>query len=456
MRSGSMFILSGSMLLALVGRAPASAQLAEPSLRSQIDRIVAPYMAAADFMGVVAVQRDGEAALILPYGLASVELDVPHQAESVFMIGSVSKQFTAAAILLLEQEGKLSTQDLVRAHLPTFRHGDVITIGQLLTHTSGVADVFSLERLGRSAGQGGTFEEVISDLSDTDLTHAPGSAYVYSNGGYAVLAAIVESASGMRFGAFLRERVFLPLNMASTWHDGPEPVRSGRVPGYDPWGRDQLTRGMPIAASFSTGSGSLWASAADLLAWTAALHSGGILSDSAYRKMTHDYGNGYGYGVSVFRRFGRDVVGHDGRIGGFASDVARYVNDRLTVVILSNVQSVAKDEIRRLVAAAALGEPYAVPPPRQYAMRPSASPSELTGRYSFGPGFIVTVTESDGRLLARANEGGDSELVPLNDRDWFSRTLYATVRFARNEDGSVDRLIWGQGSGAPVGRRVQQ
>jgi CubicO group peptidase (beta-lactamase class C family) len=407
-------------------------------------------------MGIVAVQRDGRAPLILSYGLASVELEVPHAASDVFMIGSVSKQFTAAAILLLEQQGLLSTDDPVSAHLPSFRHGDVITIEQLLTHTSGVADVFSLERLGQSAGQVGTFEEVISDLSDADLTHAPGSAYAYSNGGYSVLAAIVEAASGIRFGDFLETWVFQPLNMASTWHDGPGPVRRNRVPGYDPWGRDGLTRGMPIAAPFSTGSGSIWSSAADLLTWTSALYNGRALSDSAYRKLTHDYGNGYGYGVSVFQRFNRDVVGHDGRIGGYATDVARYLEDRVTVVILSNVQSVAKDEIRRLVAAAVFSQPYSIPSQRAYLERPRDSFADFTGVYSFGPGFNVFVREADGRLLARANEGGDSELVPFSEAEWFSRTLYTTVRFGRDETGSVDRLIWGRGSGAPVGRKVPQ
>lgn len=440
--------------LSVLAEAPESTL--KSSLQLQIDAIVAPYLASRDFMGIVAVQRDGEAALILPYGLASIELDVPHQPSDIFMIGSVSKQFTAVAILLLEQEGLLRTDDPVGRHLPTFSRGDEITIEHLLTHTSGVADIYSLARFGDSAGQGGTFEEVIEDLSLMDLTHSPGSAYVYSNGGYALLAAIIERASGISYGDYLERRIFAPLGMLSTAHERPGPAVRHRVTGYDPWGRDDLTTAARVSPAFTTGSGSLWSSAEDLLTWSSSLHGGGLLSDEAYSRLTHDYGHNYGYGVSVFLRFGRAVVGHDGRVSGFASDVARYLKDRITIAVLSNVQSVARDEIRRSVAAAVLEEEYSVPQQRDSLPALSeASISELVGIYSFGPAFRVTLVESDGRLLAQANEGGYSELIPISESEWFSRMLYTPVRFGRDEDGLVDRLLWGRGDQAPVGRKLR-
>lgn len=424
-----------------------------PDLAAKIDRIVTPYVTTLDFMGVVAVQRDGEAPLVLPYGLASVELGVQHRAPGIFMIGSVSKQFTAVAILLLEQEGVLKTSDPVSAYLPDVRYSGQITIEQLLTHTAGVPDIYSLQRFGETAGREGTFEEVIRDLGRMELTHRPGSAYAYSNGGFTLLAAIIERVSGISYGEFLARRIFDPLGMTSTSHDRPGPVVENRVPGYDPWGRDLLTPVPPVSAAYTTGSGSLWSSAADLLVWTSALHSGRLLSNASYEKLTRDYGNGYGYGVSVFQRFGRDVVGHDGRVAGYASDVARYLEDGITVVILSNVQSVARDEIRRSVAAAVLDERFTMPDRPVFVDRAADAPDDLAGVYSFGPGFRVSISVSDGRVLARANEGGYSELIPIADGEWFSRMLYATVRFGRNEAGLVDRLIWGRGDQAPVGRR---
>ncbi len=458
MRAGDVAVRSVCLLMLLLG--PTDAVQAQQTdvdsaLRWRIEEIVAPYVTASDFMGVVAIQRDGEAPLILPYGLASVELNVPHAATDVFMIGSVSKQFTAAAILLLEEDGLLRVNDPVSKYLPNFMPGVQITIEQLLTHTSGVADVYSLERFGVSAGQAGTFADVIGDLSRMELTHSPGSAYAYSNGGYSVLAAIIERTTGTTYGEYLDRRIFEPLSMSSSRHDSPEPAVANRVPGYDPWGADELAPVLPVSAAYTTGSGSIWSSAADLLVWSSALHGGRLLSDSAYAKLTRDYGHRYGYGVSVFQRFGRNVIGHDGRVAGYASDLARYLEDRVTVVILSNVQSVARDEIRQRVAAAVFGEPYKVSPPRVFLDRGAASLAELVGVYSFGPGFDVSITVSDGRLLARANQGGYSELIPMSETEWFSRMLYTTVRFGRDEAGRIERLIWGPGDRAPVGNRIR-
>lgn len=446
--------LRQALAVAVLALAPPAAAT-ELSIAEQIDAIVAPYVEARDFMGVVGVHRDGEEALLLPYGLASVELDVPHQEDGVFMIGSVSKQFTAAAVLALEEAGALSTADSVAKHLPDFAHGATTTIEQLLTHTSGIADIYSLERFGASGGRVGTFEEVLDDLGKTSLTFGPGSGYAYSNGAYAVLAAVIEKASGVGYGEYLSRRFFEPLEMSDTAHDGPSAAVASRVPGYDPWGADGLSPAIPVSAAFTTGSGSLWSSAEDLARWSAALHGGKVLRRASYEKLTRDYGNGYGYGVSVFQRFGRDVIGHDGRVAGYSSDLARYVDEKTTIVVLGNVQSVARDEIRRLVAAAVFGEDYEIPAPRAYAGKQDVPLEELTGVYSFGPGFDVSITESDGRLLARANQGGYSELVPLDEGAWFSRLLYATVRFGRDAEGSVDRLIWGGQEGAPAGRRVE-
>lgn len=455
LRRLSPYVLGMYLLFSIVVVTRAENGLVDSGKVAAIDRVVAAFVANRDFMGVVAIQRDGEPALILPYGLASVELDAPHGPDDIFMIGSVSKQFTAAAILLLEQEGKLKVSDLVSFHLEGFKPDEKLTIEQLLVHTSGVADVYSLKRFGQTNGQAGSLTEIVADLGRMNLTHPAGSAFAYSNGGYALLSAIIEKVSGMGYGAFLHSRIFLPLGMTRTSHDQPGPVVKGRVQGYNPWGRDSLTAVIPVAEAYTTGSGSIWSSAADLLTWSDALHDGRLLSAASYAKLTTDYGYGYGYGVSVFRRFGRDVIGHDGRVAGYASDLARYIDERTTVVILSNVESVARDEIRRSVAAIVFDEPVAQSKARAFAEHPPESIDELLGVYSFGPNFEVSISESDGRLLARANEGGFSELVPMSDGTWFSRMLYASVRFQKNEQGIVDRLIWGPGDSAPIGNRTQ-
>jgi len=420
----------------------------------RINEIVAPYLEAADFQGVIGIQKGDDNPLILPYGYASVELDVPHRGNNTFMIGSVSKQFTGVAILLLEEDGKLKTSDTIEKYLPDFPRGKEITIEQLLTHTSGVADVYSLKSFGKTAGLTARFDDVISELAAMELTFDPGNGYAYSNGGYSLLGAIIEKVSGRSYGEFLHERIFKPLEMNQTAHDARGEAVKKRVPGYDPIGFTELAPVQTIHPDFTLGNGSLWSSASNLLKWNKALHNGRVLSKASYRKLITDYGRGYGYGVSVFRRFDTSVIGHDGRVAGYASDLAYYPDKKVSVVILSNVQSVARDDIRRLVAAAALGERYERPTPKVFAADTDRDQELLTGAYSFGPNFTVYITSRDGRLWAQANEGGLSEIVPLENGRWFSRMLYATVQFGEDGSGAVDRLIWGEGSNAPVGRKL--
>lgn len=421
---------------------------------ADVASIVAPFIEAGDFMGVVGVQAGDEPASLWAFGDASVELGVANKIDSIFMIGSISKQFTAAAILLLEQDGKLNTGQKVGEYLPGFAHGEGISVEQLLTHTSGVADIYSLDSFGESHGQADDFAAVITEIGAQPLTLEPGSGFSYSNGGYAVLAAIIERVSGTSYSDFLQQRIFAPLGMKDSSDGEPGPVRAGRVSGYDPWGSDQLAPAVPVSYAYLKGSGSLWSTAADLLTWSKALHGGRLLADEQYDKLTTDYGSGYGYGVSIFSRFGRDTIGHDGRVSGFSSDLAWYAEEAMAVVVLGNVQSVARDLIRRQVAAAVFDEKVEAPVPLEYADPPGDIHS-YAGAYSFGPGFVVyTELAAGGRLMARANAGGWSELVPLRDGTWFSRMLYARVRFEKDENGKVQRLLWGNGDGAPVGVRT--
>lgn len=425
----------------------------DASLRARIDRIVQPYLDARDFMGVIGIGRPGAEPLIIPYGLASVELSTNHSRSSIFMIGSISKQFTAAAILLLEEDGVLKTSDLLSTHLPDFPNADQVTIEQLLIHSAGIADIYSLPVFGETAGLSGEFADIVKKLGQAEFTHPPGTQYSYSNGGYVLLAAVIESAAGMPYGDFLKERIFDRLAMHDTLHSGPSKTRKNRAYGYSPWGTHELSPEYPLAAAFSTGPGSIWSTALDMLVWTDALHTGRILTPNSYSRIVRDYGNGYGYGISVFSRLGRKTIGHDGRVFGFASDLARYVDDRTTVVVLSNIESVARDEIRYQVAAEVFGEKYTLPRARTY-RDVNLDKRALVGVYSFGPDFRVRISLLNDRLLAKANEGADSELVYTDEGQWFSRMLYANVCFEEDNAGVVDKLNWGCGVGAPIGRRL--
>ncbi len=371
------------------------------------------------------------------------------------MIGSIAKQFTAAAVLLLEEDGRLSTSDTIAGYFPSLQRGGDITIEQLLTHTAGIVDVFALDSFAETSGARGRFDDIVDEIAAATLVHEPGERFLYSNGGYLLLAAILERASGMPYGELLETMIFTPLGMTQTHHGNAEGRAEDRASGYLPKGLDRLEKAPLLAPAYLAGAGSLWSTAEDMLTWSEALHLGQLLSADSYAKLTADYGAGYGFGVSVFERLGRPVVGHDGRISGFASDLAWYVEDQLSIVVLSNVESVARDQVRVAAASATFDQPFRGPVPPAYEA-PRMDLETIIGVYDFGPGLIVYVRQSDGRLLARANNGAESEMLYTDDGEWFSRMLYTRVCFETNAAGAAVAMRWGCADNGPTGARADR
>lgn len=310
----------------------------------------------------VLVLRDGEAVVRRSYGLADVENHVVATPATDYRLASMSKQFTAAAILLLAEQGALGLDDRVRHWLPTLPPAaGAITIRQLLTHTGGLIDYEDLMPQAPSASASAppsadalppasaeVVEESASQLRDADvlrllehtdrLYFAPGSAYRYSNSGYALLALIVEKAGGRPYPAFLHERVFVPLGMHGTLarvHGGPPvPHRAyGHSEEAGHWRRTDQS-----ATSAVLGDGGIYSSIDDLARWDAAWHDDRLLKESSRRAAltpwtkTDEAGIEYGYGW----RISGDTVWHSGETIGFRNVIVRWPAQRLTVVILSN------------------------------------------------------------------------------------------------------------------------
>ncbi|WRL51413.1 serine hydrolase domain-containing protein [Luteimonas sp. R10] len=289
----------------------------------------------------VLVLHEGEAVVRRGYGLADLGTRAPVTPASNFRLASLTKQFTAAAVLLLAEDGRLRLDDPVRKWLPTLPPAaDPVTVHHLLSHTSGLID----------------YEEVMPDaidgqLRDADvlallephdrLYFAPGTQYRYSNSAYALLALIVGKASGSDFAAFLRERIFLPLGMARTvaFEDGKSTVADRA------YGHSRVDRGWARSDQSPTsavlGDGGIYSSIDDLAKWDAALYDDRLLSDAsralAFAAQTttptgEDDVDAYGYGW----RLHGDLRWHSGETIGFRNVTLRFPRERLTVVVLSN------------------------------------------------------------------------------------------------------------------------
>jgi len=284
------------------------------------------------------VIRDGVPLVRRGYGFADLEHRVAATPQTDYRLASVSKQFTATAILLLAQDGKLSLDDRARRWLPTLpAAADAITVRQLLSHQGGLIDYEDIMAADTSVPL--RDKDVLTLLAKTDhLYFAPGTSYRYSNGGYAVLALIVEQASGMPFQDFLRQRIFLPLGMTGTLAyvaEGP-PVPH-RAFGYSEEGQHWLRTDQSMTSSV-LGDGGIYSSIDDLARWDAALYDNRLLSDASRKAAftpwtaTDDPTVEYGYGW----RITGETLWHSGETIGFRNVIVRYPKRHLTVVLLTN------------------------------------------------------------------------------------------------------------------------
>ena len=410
--------------------------LLSQSLSQTIDTYLESYARIQDFSGCVLVVKEGKELHRSCLGNAVEEFQVSNSPSTKFKIGSISKQFTAAAILKLEAQGLLSTEDPVLNFFSGANLTNEMTVHHLLTHTSGVADIFRLPGFLSMSKSEIPLDSLARLLLQQEPDFLPGEQYAYSNGGYTLLATIIEQLSGMSYGDFLTKEILEPIGLNQTGDWFAASVVPHLAMGYDPKGGEGKAHTDYIHDVYLRGSGSLYSTVDDLARWIEELKTGEMLGKELCSKLLTNHVRGYGYGISVYKSFEQPVFGHDGRINGFIADYLHYRDSDLSIILLGNIQTGVADFLRRDLAAILFGKSFASKA-RDIPVAPAypAALDLLTGGYEFSPNFWVYVEEKDATLLARANQGSFSELIPLKNGQWFSRVLYARVEFGENEQG---------------------
>lgn len=341
-----------------------SAHAAQRGAVAGVDDFIASEMRRSRIPGLaLAVVKDGRVILTRCYGLANVEHEVPVKPETVFQSGSIGKQFVAAAVLLLVEDGKLSLDDTVdKFFAPAPESWKTITIRHLLTHTSGMQDYPADYDLRRDYTQ----EELLAIVKASPLASSPGESWSYSNLGYVTLGILIGKVTGKFYGEFLRERVFGPLGMTTARVISEADIVLNRSAGYRVVNGEIKNQNWVSPSVNTTADGSLYLTLVDMVKWDAALSSGKLLSSSSLElvwtaarlsdgRATH---YGFGWHTEVFR--GRRVVHHGGAWQGFKSYIARFLDDHVTVIVFANCWDANEIRIARGVAAAFLPD---IPPP---------------------------------------------------------------------------------------------
>jgi CubicO group peptidase (beta-lactamase class C family) len=315
----------------------------DPSAKILVDvaRLPNPDVAAMlqHFMGSLLVIRDGQTLADRSFGSASLEWQIPNTDLTRFHIGSLTKQFTAAAILLLAERSKLRLDDPITKYVDNPpANWKSITLLHLLTHSSGIVSITDLPADQAATARGGMPQEIVARFRNQPLLFQPGTNARYSNSGFILLGMVIEKVSGESYATFLQKNIFDPLGMHDTGVDNGADIIQSLATGY------RLQNGKPLRAEFVDmrvpfAAGDLYSTTHDLARWEQALFGGRVLRPDSLKKMLTPGQGGFGLGVVVDESHGERVISHTGGIQGFIADLRYYPERRITVVVLSNTES---------------------------------------------------------------------------------------------------------------------
>lgn len=357
----------GGVSLSLCAAAGQAQQLSAARLLAVSDSLANAAMTGAPIAGMaVGIARGPQLLLAKGYGLANLEHQIPVTPTTVFRLGSITKQFTAVAIMRLAEEGKLSVDDELKKYISGYpTHGYRITLHHLLTHTSGIRDFTTL--YGERRRLDLTDEQVLGIFRSEEMDFAPGTRYKYNNSSYYMLGMIIEKLTGRSFGDYLDSAFFKPLGMTQTSYCRNDPIIPHRSQGYAIKDK-KLVNAEIISMNVPGAAGGLCSTVGDLITWTRALHGGKVLSKESYQKLLTPATLNDGtpttsaYGLEVGTRDGPRSIEHDGGISGFASSLAYYPESDLTIVVLQNTR--AHPTIRSNIARAIFRLPLVAVTPR--------------------------------------------------------------------------------------------
>jgi D-alanyl-D-alanine carboxypeptidase len=412
--------------------------------------IIAPFVAADLFAGSVLVAKGGAPLLRQGFGLADREWNVAHGATGKFRLGSLTKQFTAAAILQLTERGRLSLDDEIARHYPeapaAWRE---VTLFHLLTHTSGIPSYTSIPNFFRDMAQRDLAPREIIALTESEpLEFSPGAQFKYCNGGYIILGQVIERLSGQSYEDYVREHILLPLGLAATGYERASAIISERVPGYR-CRNGRIEHATYIAMSLPYAAGSIYSTPDDLLAWQRALAAAKPIGAASRDLMFADHGHGYGFAWGIQRQFGRRQFVHAGGINGFSVVLSYYPDDDLAIVVLANIQAAPVQKIARDLAALYFGAKE-----EREVVLDAALLADYVGSYGLAPGRILRVTQEGARLFAETGEHGRQEFFAKDDHTFVGKLIDWEIFFEADGVEQASRVIVRRGGKELSGMRI--
>ena len=425
-------------------------------IAADLDALLSSVYKANEPGAAFLIWKDGKVLVRKAYGMADLELGVRMEPDMIFRIGSMTKQFTAVAILQLMEQGKLARADPITKFLPDYpTQGKTITVEHLLTHTSGIKSYTDIDEFGPLVRKDLTVPELIAVFKDKPMDFAPGERWRYNNSGFFLLGAIIEKASGLTYEAFLQKNIFEPLGMTHTFYGNATRIIPRRIPGYGAGPGNGFSNAEFLSMALPFSAGSLLSNVDDLAVWNAALLAGKLIRRETLARAWTSYkladgsSTGYGYGWGVSEYEGHRMIAHGGAIPGFTADGILFPDDKLFVTLLTNStvgkRAPAPNNFR--AAALALAKPYKEP--AAVAM-PEKDLALLAGVYAnaWKEEFLVRV--DGGKVTIAGPEIPRGEIYPLSASLFFIKNSRTRVEFARNAKGEPVEVTLKPEFGAPL------
>ena len=435
LRLGGRSLLGGLIALTLAA-APALAQdvaRMEQVVRSSLDR--------NEFTGAVLVARGDLVLFDQGFGLANREWNIPNDGATKFRLGSVSKQFTAVAVMQLRERGLIDIDAPVKTWLPDAPASwDAITPRHLMAHTAGLPNVTALESFRAYKMQETTPEATLALFRDLPLDFQPGQGFAYSNSGYLLLSLIIEKASGQSYADYVTEHLFRPLGMADSGYDVSATVLPHRASGYTPAPGGGVANAEYVNMVVPQGAGALYSTTRDLLKWEEGLFNGRLLNAESMTLLTTPVRSGYAFGLGVRPSQSGQLVQHSGGIEGFNTFMAHDTGSDMTVIVLGNLNGPAPDKIGADLMTLANGGTVTLPEERSEITVSAEALRAYEGVYDLAPDFAITITVVDGGLVAQATGQQPLALSPEAEDAFFLRMVDARITFARDASGAVESL----------------
>jgi CubicO group peptidase (beta-lactamase class C family) len=416
-------------------------QLHAQSVEQKIDELLTAYATQNKLNGVVLVGEKGKIIYQKGFGYRNAEEKIPNDVNSIFQIGSITKQITSAVIMQLQQEGKLSVQDKLSKYFSGFANGDKITIENLLTHTSGIHNYTEdTTILKNDVTRHYTQDQMLKLFASYAPDFEPGAKWHYSNSAYSILGYIIEKIEKKPYEKVVRERIFQPLGMSNSGFDFTHLSSSNKTKGY--FSLNPIPMPAPIVDStIAFSAGSVYTTVGDLYKWERAINTDKILKSESWKMIFTPYKNNYGYGWGIDTMYGRKFTAHSGGIHGYSSHIIRFPQDEVVVIAFDNSSSNALAPISKKVAAILFNQPYEIPAAKTEIGVDTAILKKYVGEYELAPGFIITISLQGNGLKAQATGQQPADLYAEKENVFFLKVVDAKIEFVKDANGAVSEMI---------------